>query len=733
MPTRDEKVITTVCQDHCISACVLKLYVKDGVITRIETDNGQEPQFRACQKGRAYRQYVYHPDRLKYPLKRVGERGEGKFERISWDEALDTIASQLKRVNETYGPLATIMLTSSGDMGRLHNQGLIDRVLTGVGGYTGILGTVSDEGSWFASMASLGSYEAGFSGRPSFSKARQVIMWGFNPVVTRRFMSMRHLGHLKDNGAKMVAIDPKYTETAALLEAEWIPIRPGTDTAMLVAMAYVIIEEKLYDQEFLDKYTVGFDEFESYVTGKADGVPKTPAWAEGITGVSAATIASLAREYATSKPAVLVDGWAPARTAFGEQFNRAAFTLAAMTGNYAVLDGSPGFGVTAAATTSLRYVSARMGGDDNPAHLNAPLRPGSVFFQRAPRSDSVLRHALFYGGGPSIAYLNRVRVADAILKGREGGYPADYKLLYMVTINWLNQYANTNKIAQALRKLEFVVAQEQFMTATAKFADIVLPTNTHVERNDLTAAPALYGYMNKAIESLGESKSQFQIAKGLAERLGVTCFGDKSEEDWLREVAADRDDIKDYDTLKKEGIQKNKLGKEFIPFGTPSGKIEIYSKDLAEMGDPNLPPIPTYIETWESISDPLAEKYPLQLITSHFFRRVHSKFEDVPWLRELEAQTLLINPIDARARGIGEGDLVRVFNDRGETIIPAQITERIMPGVVDLPEGGKYDPDENGIDRGGCPNVLTSDKPSPGGALCSNTALVQVEKADRRR
>jgi len=280
------------------------------------------------------------------------------------------------------------------------------------------------------------------------------------------------------------------------------------------------------------------------------------------------------------------------------------------------------------------------------------------------------------------------------------------------------------------------------MTPTAKFADIVLPQNTIVERNDLTVCPQLpfYGHREKAIDSLGESKSMFEIATGLAAKLGFSDFSDKTEEELLREaVKGCGDDIPDYDTLRKEGIHRF-TPKPFVafkeqiddpvnnPFYTSSGKVEIYCQALADLSDPMIPPIPTYIETWESRNDPLAKKYPLQLITTHYWRRTHSRFDNIPWMRELEAQVMLINSADAQVRGIKDGDIVRVFNDRGQTILPACVTERIMPGVVDIPEGAWYAPDENGVDRGGCPNVLVNDVPSPGGALCTNTALVQVEK-----
>jgi anaerobic dimethyl sulfoxide reductase subunit A len=280
------------------------------------------------------------------------------------------------------------------------------------------------------------------------------------------------------------------------------------------------------------------------------------------------------------------------------------------------------------------------------------------------------------------------------------------------------------------------------MTPTAKFADILLPTNSFLERNDLTTGGIgpFYGYMNKAIDSLDESKSQYEIAVELAARLGVTDFGDKTEEEWLREIVAGCKDIPDYDTFKKNGIHKVKFDQPYVSFQeqindpvnnqfpTPSGKIEIYSQQLADMNNPKVPPIPKYIEAWESRNDPLAEKYPLQVVTTHTRRRAHTQFDNVPWLRELDPQAVSINTTDAEARGIKDGDMVRVFNDRGEMIIPARVTGRIMPGVVDIPQGAWYDPDENGVDRGGCANILTKDVISPGGAFASNTALVQVAK-----
>jgi len=360
-----------------------------------------------------------------------------------------------------------------------------------------------------------------------------------------------------------------------------------------------------------------------------------------------------------------------------------------------------------------------------------------VEFGVPPRKDGLPTLKGFDSG----ARIHFSDVADAILKGRAGGYPADIKMVMVMHTNPVNQLPNTNKTVQAFRKLEFIAVAEQVMTASAKFADILLPVSTFMERNDIIigGATPIYGCVNKVIEPLYESKSPLEICSGLATRLGISIYSDKTEDEWLREMVKGSY-IPDYDSFKEKAVYRVKFPEPQVafkkqiedprnnPFPTPSGKIEIYSQRLADMNDPELPPIPKYIETWESRHDPLMAKFPLQLVTTHFKRRTHSQFDRVSWLRELLPQAISINPIDAEARGISDGDEVRVFNDRGEVIVPAIVTERIMLGVVDLPQGAWYSPDERGVDRGGCANVLTRDAHSPGGAYCYNTSLVQVQK-----
>jgi anaerobic dimethyl sulfoxide reductase subunit A len=728
----EEDVVMTACSSHCGGTCLLKVQIKDGVVVAIETDQGPEPQFRACPIGRAMRQMLYHPDRLKYPLRRIGERGEGKFERVSWDVALDTIANELKRVKDTYGPEAIIFASSGGDTGVFHRGSLMNRLLGLFGGYTTYWGFHSYEGGVFASLASYGDIYTNPS-MDNFLNSKLIILWGLNPVNTNQNTgTVWHLIKAKEAGAEIVAIDPRLTNTIATLSSQWIPIRPCTDAAMLVAMAYVIIKENLQDQAYLDRYSVGFDQFKRYVMGDEDGIPKTSVWASHITEVSASTIENLAKKYATIKPAALIDGIAPGRTAYGVQYHRAAIALAAMTGNIGVHGGnSPGRSWCGQYGGYPYKLGRSLGPVPNPCEKGVPSRPYSL-----PNYEK------FFPGGNGGARLTRVGLADAILKGKAGGYSTEYKLLYLISYNHLNQILNINKTIQAYKKLEFIVTHEQFMTATAKFADIVLPISTRLERNDICIGYALpsYGFLKKVVEPLGECKSHFEICVELAKRMGIINYSNKTEEEWLRQII-EGSDIPNYERFKKEAIYKIPLHEPYIPFksqiedsdnnpfSTPSGKIEIYSQLLANMKSPEIPPIPKYIEPWEGPTDPLIKKYPLQLITTHIKRRVHSVYEKVPWLRELDdPQALTINTVDAEARGIENGDMVKVFNDRGEIILPARLTERIVPGVVDIPEGAWYNPDSKGVDRGGNPNVLTKDATSPGGPFPSNTSLVEVSK-----
>ncbi len=701
------KVVTTSCDYDCGGRCLLKVHVDEGVITRIDTGKGPLASLKACPRGLAQKEVVYAKDRLRQPMQRAGERGSGEFRPISWEESLDIVAHELQRVKDQYGASAIFLMDHTGSQGALHGiQKPGRRLFSFLGDYTTWWGNTSLEAAAFSSLITFGDTFTGTS-RDNFLHSRLIIMWGWNPVVTRFGPDTTNcLLQAKKAGAKIVCVDPRYTTSAKALAEQWIPIKPGTDTAMLLAMAYVMIDEATYDRHFIDTYTAGFDKFKDYVMGEEDGVPKTPHWAEDITGVHAETIQQLARDYASLKPAALFASWAPGRTAFGEQYHRAASALAAMTGNIGITGG---FASGGTGRIPLGYLKKTL-----PVPKNSPH------------------------------FVHVTDIYDALLEGKAGGYPSDIKLLYIVGCNLLNQFLNTNKGVSALQRPEFIVTHELFLTPTARFADIILPVTTALERNDI-GQPWIGGpyfiHMDRAIEPLPQTRSDLTIFAELASRLGMPDYNENSDEDWLSEFAAATPDLPEYEVFKRDGVHHIPLDKPWVAFReqvedpghhrfpTPSGKIEIYSQQLAERHDPLLPPIPKYIPPWEGPDDPATNKFPLQMVTPHSRARVNSTLHNIPRLKELADDAVWLNPIDARSRGIANGDNVRVYNDRGQLLTIARVTEHIMPGVASLDTGAWFEPDSEGIDHGGCVNVLTRDKRSPGGSFACNSCLVEIEKA----
>jgi anaerobic dimethyl sulfoxide reductase subunit A len=739
MPDTNEQVTISSCTNDCGGKCVLKVHHRDGKITRITTDDGDDLQLRACVRGRAFRYRTYAEDRLKYPMKRVGERGEGKFERISWDEAFDQVASEIGRIRDSHGAEAILDARYAGSaLGILHNthSGPSTRFFNLLGGRTAYGSWISLEGAFFSSMYTYGNL-VDANEPDDLPNARLIVLWGVNPAETVQGTNTSwFLVQAREKGTKIIVVDPCYTDTAKAFAHQWIPIRPGTDAAMFAAMAFVMIREDIYDKAFIERYTVGFEKYRDYILGRDDGISKTPAWASPITGVIERDIVQLARDYATRKPGALIQGFAPGRTAYGEQFHRSASTIQAMTGNIGIHGGS----------ASCTHYSFGLGGwkiSGIPLCEDLPLGGFQHYgeikreYQKSSRKK-----------GPKVNYIKAGEWSEAVLKGKKGGYASDVKMIYVVGHNLINQNMNTNKGVLALKSVESVIVHELFMTPTAKFADILLPVNTVFERSDIVV-PWLKGYYsiycNKIIPSLHECKSDLAIFTELAKRLGIKEYNPKdNDEEWLRGFVEDSD-IPDFDRFKKEGVHRFRLKEPFVafkdqienpvenPFPTPSGKIEIFSERLDKLDFSKtyygryIPPIPKYEDDWEGPHTKLAKKYPLQLITCHTKYRIHSQFDNIPEMKELFSQEVWINARDAEERGIKDGDSVQIFNDRGTICVPAKVTERIMPGVVKIYEGGWFSPDEEGVDRGGCGNVLVADAPSPAGAQNYNTALVEVK------
>ncbi|AZN30149.1 twin-arginine translocation signal domain-containing protein [Flaviflexus salsibiostraticola] len=762
-----DATVWNACLANCQSRCPLRLQVKDGTVVRVLPDNtGSDElgdlQIRACVRGLNQRERIYSPDRIKKPVKRVGARGEGKWEEISWEEAFDTIASEMKRVKDEYGNEALWYHYGSGSTGgNITKRGTWPRLINTFGGYLGQYGDYST-----AQITAAFPYQyGGWMGSNSLEDAQHSqlqVMFGNNPLETR-MSGGGELGVVqrirKDFGVRTISIDPRYNDTAVDADGEWVPIRPGTDAALIAGMIHVMVTEDLQDQDFLDTYCVGFDEdtlpegaakhssYRSYLEGKGpDGIEKTPEWAADITGVPADRIRRLAREIATTKPCAVTQGWGVQRHANGENAARAVFTLAAAIGQIGVKGGGNG---------------AREG------NYRIPVKAFPLFDGEAPPVStqiSCFNWIDAINDGPSMT-----DVKDGV-RGKEK-LDVGIKLMVVNASNTLiNQHNGVHVTQETLKddsKCEFIVVIDHQWTPSCDWGDIVLPSTTNFEENDLIPGGscgdmgwAIWG--GKAIEPLYETKIGYEMCTEIAKRLGVEeefTQGRTQEEwrTWLFEgTKADFPDFPSEEKMEQMGVYRhhNPAGttiamKDFRedpeanPLMTPSGKIEIYSAQLAEMaktwvfegvteGD-KLTALPEQIDTWEGALEARENtEYPLQCIAHHYKGRTHSSYANLAKNLEAHPQMVWINPKDAADRDIENGDIVDVFSPRGTLRTEARVTPRIAPGVVSVPQGAWYTPDKDGVDLGGNINTIMKYHPSPlAKGNPGHTSLVQIKRHSR--
>lgn len=667
-------------------ACALLATAVDGQITRIQHNPAGGEFLQGCRRGFDQPLFHHSPERLLKPLIRSGERGSGQFREATWDEALDLTAQRLDEIRAQYGPTAVLNLSSAGDTGALHcTYLLLARFLNLFGGPTRLYGSYSAGAASFILPYLFGGDDSrtGFDAA-AMQYAETIILWGANLLETRMGTQMPHrLSQARARGAQIVVIDPRRSATARSAATRWLHPYPGTDAALMLAVLHVLFTEDLYQREFAEARSIGFDQLQRYVLGIDGGTARSPIWAETVCGIPAAEIASFAREYAAAKPAMLIPGYSIQRVYAGEEPIRLAVALQLATGNSGKLGGSTG---------SLN-------------NIQPGLRVGRLPVPPAPVEASA----------------PQFRWPDLVLEGRAGGYSSDIHAIYALGSNFVNQGADVQKNIAAFRKVDFSVCHDLFLTPTARMCDVVFPAASAFEKEDI-GIPWLGNYLlyrPQIFPPAGEARSDYAALCDLAERLGFgPQFSEgRSEADWVQ-LFLDQSEIPDPAEFRRTGVYEAekplRAGLDDFcadpaahPLETPSGKIEIASQRFAR--DTGLPAIPTWMPP------PADPRYPLRLVTPKSPIYTHSQ-SNLTILRQRAGHALEMHPSDAQARGLAEGQQVRVTSPQGSLVIPLRLTEDIAPGVVSLHEGMWVEPLEPSANRGGAANLLTSTQGTPASA-----------------
>lgn len=673
------------------------------------------------------------PTRIRRPAVRQGylaspgggreRRGLEPFVEVDWDTALDLVAGELRRVRQAHGNRAIFGGSYGwGSAGRFHHaQSQLHRFLNGFGGYVASVDSYSlgagrvlmphivgpmdwllaQHTAW-DNLAEHCQLFVAFGGLPA--KNAQTSPGGASDHRLRPA-----LRQLSAAGVRFVNISPIRSDLEDVADGEWWPLRPGSDTALMLGLAHVLVSEGLHDQAFLDRYTVGFAPFRDYLLGIVDGQPKNPEWAAARTDIPAVRIVELARRMAASRTLVNV-AYSLQRARYGEQPFWMTVTLAALLGQIGLPGG--GFGV----------------GYGCMNNTGSGRKPFS-----GPRFEQ--------GRNPVSDFIPVARVADLLLhpgaafdyNGQRLHYP-DIRLVYWAGGNAFHHHQDLNRLIRAWQRPETIVVQEQYWTAQARYADIVLPATTALERDDIGSASSdrFMIAMRQAIEPVGEARHDYRIFAALAERLGFAerFTEGRDEQAWLRHIyegsrerAGEQGiELPAFERFWADGrfeiawpAEQTILLKAFRddplanPLPTPSGRLEIFSARIAGFGYPDCPGHPVWLEK-------PAPRYPLHLLSNQPKTRLHSQYDHGAYSRASKIhgrEPLTMHPQDAARRGIAAGDVVRVYNERGALLAGVILSDGIRPGVVQLATGAWYDPlapeEPGSLEVHGNPNVLTED------------------------
>ncbi len=642
--TQDTKVVRAACPHDCPDTCAMLVTVKDGKAIKIQgAPDHPFTQGTLCTKVAYYLERTYSPERLMNPMRRIGKKGEGRFERISWDEALDTIAEKLKGISASpHGAQAILPYSYAGTMGQVQGSSMDRRFFHKLGASLlerTICSSAGKAGMKYTLGASVGMDPE------RFDEAKLIIIWGSNPITSNLHFWSR-VTAAKRRGAKVIAIDPYQSLSAEKCHQHIAPL-PGTDAALALGMMHVIINEGRYDRDYVEKYTLGFEQLKQRVQ------EYPPARVAQICGLDENVVVALAREYSSMSPAAIRLNYGMQRHTGGGIAVRTVACLPALTGAWRHASG----GLVLATS------------DFYSLDVNALERPDLLPYQ--PRS------------------INMVAIGDALLEAQ----PA-IEAIIVYNSNPVAVAPDSSKVTAGFAREDlFCVVLEQFQTDTADYADIVLPATTQLEHHDIHKS---YGHLymlanNPAIEPLGEAKPNSEIFRQLAARMGFTesCFKESDEDIARTAIGSGRARMgkMTWDALKREGWQRLAVPEKWAPFAqggfpTPSGKCEFYSAALEKQG---VDPLPFYNPPVElpHTNPALAQKYPLVFISPPARNFLNTTFANMPRFRDQEGEpTLELHSTDAAARGIKDGDYVRMYNDRGSMRLKALVNDKPRAGVV---------------------------------------------------